>query len=97
MWWNNETKLIESAFNDSECSVKINAVMNSSGKSIFDQLFSRNITETNVSCTHKHGKHSLECKRRARSVSLIFFKQLKTNYLNFKINVGSFVLSRIFK
>ena len=63
MWYDNKEKLIEFAFNDGECGIKMNAAKYSSARDIFDQLFSRNIVETLVSCTNYYGKHSFETKR----------------------------------
>ncbi|CAK9813111.1 hypothetical protein ANTPLA_LOCUS7676 [Anthophora plagiata] len=62
MWYDNKEKLMEFAFNDGEYGIKMNADEYSSAKDIFDQLFSRNIIETLVSCTNYYGKHLFETK-----------------------------------
>ncbi|KAI4480416.1 hypothetical protein M0802_014246 [Mischocyttarus mexicanus] len=46
MCYDTKEKLIEFAFDDGECGIKMNADRNSSAKDIFDQLFSRNIVQT---------------------------------------------------
>ncbi|XP_035742917.1 uncharacterized protein LOC118450966 [Vespa mandarinia] len=68
MWYDNKKKLIEFAFNDGKCGIKMNADKYSSAKNIFDQLFSRNVVETLVSCTNEYGKYLFETKHSSNFV-----------------------------
>ncbi|KAI4474031.1 hypothetical protein M0802_015828 [Mischocyttarus mexicanus] len=63
MCYDTKEKLIEFAFDDGECGIKMNADRNSSAKDIFDQLFSRNIVQTLVSCTNCYAKHLFDTRR----------------------------------